>query len=317
MKIHLGYVAIALRLENCSPSKTVTLKNLNRIEGHSNQINRLGRIARENLTNTLRILKANAHDQIEVYRFTSRLIPLCTHPQFLDWDYITDLKDEFAEIGAFVKAHQMRVSLHPDHFTLLNSPHPDVQNASRLDLDYHCKIIETMGLGEDVKLVLHVGGKYDDKTEALIRFKRQFSELQAGIRNRIVIENDDRCYDTGEVLHLARELSIPMVLDFHHHRLLNRGEDISELLPDIFHTWKGTRPKIHISSPKNREDPRTHADFIEVNTAIELLNAAGPYRQDFDLMIEAKQKDLALFKLGKDLAAHGYKLNSPGEIEIS
>ncbi|HEX3044812.1 MAG TPA: UV damage endonuclease UvsE, partial [Bacillota bacterium] len=91
MKIRLGYVAIALRLENCSPSKTVTLKNLNRIEGHSNQINRLSRIARENLTNTLRILKANAYDQIEVYRFTSRLIPLCTHPQFLDWDYIADL----------------------------------------------------------------------------------------------------------------------------------------------------------------------------------------------------------------------------------
>lgn len=316
MKIRLGYVAIALRLENCSPSKTITLKNINRIEGHSNQRNRLLRTARENLINTLRILKANAYDHIQVYRFTSRLIPLCTHPQFRDWNYIVDLKDEFEEIGSFVREHQMRVSLHPDHFTLLNSPHPDVQKASRLDLEYHYKIIEAMDLGKEVKFVIHAGGKYEDKALALKRFKAQFKGLPQGIQNRIVIENDDRCYNATEVLHLAQELSIPMVLDIHHHQILNQGEDIFGLLPDVFRTWKGALPKIHISSPKSPDVPRTHADFIEIKTAIEFLNNARNYGQDFDLMIEAKQKDLALFKLGQDLAANGVKLNTNGEIEL-
>ncbi len=317
MKIRLGYVAIALRLENCSPSKTVTLKNINRIEGYSNQINRLIRITRENLENTLRILKANAYDDIKVYRFTSRLVPLCTHPQFHGWDYTADLKNAFEEIGSFVNKHQMRASLHPDHFTLLNSPHPEVQKASRIDLEYHLRIIEAMRLGEEVKLVMHVGGKYEDKQLALNRFKTQFKELPAGIQNRIVIENDDRCYNAAEVLHLAQELSIPMVLDIHHHQILNQGEEISDLLPEIFLTWKGALPKVHISSPKGPADPRTHADFIEVNTAIDFLTAARSSRQDFDLMIEAKQKDLALFKLGKELVTHGYQLKTTGEIELS
>ncbi len=317
MRIRLGYVAIALRLENCSPSKTVTLKNINRIEGYSNQINRLIRIARENLESTLRILKANAYDDIKVYRFTSKLVPLCTHPQFHGWDYIADLKDAFEEIGSFVKRHQMRVSLHPDHFTLLNSPHLDVQKASRIDLEYHSRIIEAMKLGEEVKLVMHAGGKYEDKKLALTRFKTQFKELPAGIRNRIVIENDDRCYNAAEVLHLAQELSIPMVMDIHHHQILNQGEEISELIPEIFLTWKGALPKIHISSPKGPDDPRTHADFIEVDRAMDFLNIARSSRQDFDLMIEAKQKDLALFKLGKDLATHQYQLENNGEIELN
>lgn len=317
LRIRLGYVAIALRLENCSPSKTVTVKNINKIEDFSSQKNRLIRIARENLTNTLRILKANAYDHIEVYRFTSKLIPLCTHPQFQDWDYVADLKDEFEAVGAFIKEHPMRVSLHPDHFTLLNSPHPEVQKASRVDLDYHNNIVKAMKLGEEVKLVMHIGGKYEDKALALSRFKSQFKELPLEIQNRIVIENDDRCFNAAEVLRLAQELSLPMVLDVHHHQILNHGEDIAQLLPAVFSTWKDVPPKLHISSPKSPADPRTHADFIEVDAAIRLLESARSFSQNFDLMIEAKQKDLALFKLGKDLAAKGYKLNTHGEIELT
>jgi UV DNA damage endonuclease len=316
MKVRLGYVAIALRLENCSPSKTVTVKTINQIDDSLDQKNRLIRIARENLANTLRILKANYYDNISVYRFTSKLIPLCTHPQFLSWDYISDLKDEFEQIGAFVKEHGMRVSLHPDHFTLLNSPKPEVQQASLCDLEYHRHVLEAMKLSTDAKLVMHVGGKYENKTLAIERFKTQFTSLPTELRSRIVLENDDRCFTAAEVLRLAKEIAVPMVLDIHHHQILNDGESVSDLLPEIFNTWGKETPKVHISSPKSLKEPRSHADFIEVDSVIRFLKVAQSLKKDFDLMVEAKQKDLALYKLGNDLKEYDFNLPTAGEIEI-
>ncbi len=307
MQIRLGYVANALRLENCSPSRTITLKNIDKIAGSDNQINRLARITGENLANTLRILKANAYDGIRVYRFTSKLVPLCTHPRFENWDYYSSLREDFEKIGRFIKEHQMRVSLHPDHFTLLNSPNPEVHESSLRDLIYHHTVLETMELGPEAKLVIHVGGKYEDKNRAIERFKHQFEQLPAAIKKRLVLENDDRCFTALEVLQLTRNIGIPMVVDIHHHQILNHGENTETLLPEIFETWGEERPKVHISSPKSNTDPRHHADYIEADQATAFLNVSRSFGRDFDMMIEAKQKDLALFKLVRDLKDRGFQ----------
>ncbi|MGE5557382.1 MAG: hypothetical protein ACM3WV_02080 [Bacillota bacterium] len=129
MQVRLGYVANALRFENCSPSRTITLAHLKKIGGSREQAGRLETIARENLRNTLRILKGNIYDGIHIYRLTSKLVPFCTHPAYLFWDWSAALKEDLAEVGAFVRKQRLRVSLHPDHFTLLNSPHPAVNEA--------------------------------------------------------------------------------------------------------------------------------------------------------------------------------------------
>lgn len=118
MKIRLGYVANALRLSDCSPSRTTTLKQINKLATDSDRVSCLTTISRHNLENTIRILQANHYDQIFVYRFSSKLIPFCTHPDFSFWDYTHSLQEKLRAIGHFVKTHQMRVSLHPDHFTL-------------------------------------------------------------------------------------------------------------------------------------------------------------------------------------------------------
>lgn len=316
MRIRLGYVAMALRLQDCSPSKTVTLKNLNKIPDYQDQVGRLARIARENLANTLRILKANYYDGIMFYRFTSRLIPLCTHPQFLEWNYRAELAEEFKAIGDFVKEHGMRVGLHPDHFTLLNSPKPEVQEASVRDLDYHLNLLEGMGLERTAKLVIHVGGKYQDRSLALERFKEQFKALPEKVRERLILENDDRCFTAAEVLKLAKEIGVPMVVDIHHHQILNNGEEIRAMLPEIFAAWGGETPKVHLSSPRSEKDQRSHADYIETGSAVTFINLARELDRDFDIMLEAKQKDLALLKLAEELKKRGFKLPTNGEIII-
>lgn len=307
---------MALRLADCSPSQTVTLKTLTKIPQPEDQINRLIRISQRNLENTRRILRANAYDGIMVYRFTSKLIPLCTHPHLAAWDYLTDLGDDLRATGAVARDNGMRVSLHPDHFTLLNSPSPAVQAASLRDLEYHANVLDAMKIDETGVCVIHVGGKYDGKEAALERFKAQFRALPERIRARLVVENDDRCFTAAEVLSLCQELDIPMVLDLHHHQIFNHGETLADLLPSVWRTWKTGLPKLHVSSPKSPTAPRSHADYVDAAAVGSFLRLAKDYLVDCDLMIEAKGKDLALFKLGADLASQGFVLATPGEIKL-
>ncbi|HWI54665.1 MAG TPA: UV DNA damage repair endonuclease UvsE, partial [Desulfobacteria bacterium] len=205
MRVRLGYVAMSLLLENCSPSKTITVKNLGKIEGREDRINRLRRITAENLQNCLRLLYHNAAHHVHVFRITSRLVPLATHPETEGWDYCADFEAELAKLGTVVRENQMRVSSHPDHFTLINSPRPEVLEASLRDLEYHQKVFDAMGLS-DAQMVIHVGGLYGSRTTSIQRFKDNFPTLTPAVRQRIILENDDKSFKAADVLEICTDL---------------------------------------------------------------------------------------------------------------
>ena len=304
MIFRLGFVAMTLDLENCSPSGTVTYATYKNLKDENARKIRLARVARCNLENTLRILKNNAAQNIEVYRLTSKLIPLATHNELFGWGYSEEFHDEFKRIGEYIKANNFRVSAHPDHFTLLNSVKSEVLEASIRDLDYHVRMFEAMGLDDyRYKLVLHVGGMYGNKQEAIERFKTNFLNLPDRIRKRIILENDDKSFTVADVLGICEELNIPMVLDVHHHNCANNGELIEEFLPRIFNTWNQEvyPPKLHFSSPKSIKEYRSHADYIDYSEFVSFLNTAKVFNKDIDFMLECKMKDIALLELSEKL----------------
>lgn len=317
MLVRLGYVAMSVQLENCSPSKTVTVKNLMKIEDQEARISRLGKIAAENLQNCLRLLYYNIAHDIKVFRLTSRLFPLVTHPIAQDWDYTADLGELLSKIGQIARENQMRISSHPDHFTLINSPKPEVLEASLRDLDYHEKVFQAMGL-EDAQMVMHIGGLYGSKEPSIQRFKENFhTHLPQTIKNRLLLENDDKSFNAQDVLAICQELHVPMVLDVHHHDCLNSGDPIGDLLPQVFATWHGKLPKVHFSSPRDEKNCRAHADEIDLTKFQTFLFTARELNQDFDVMIEAKNKDLALFTLMKQLVdVKGVKMIDQATIEV-
>lgn len=320
MRIRLGYVAMTLNLEKCSPSGTVTATAFGKLTDEEAKLYRLRKITRENLQNTLRILKYNKAMDISVYRFTSKLVPLATHPMIEHWDYVADFKKEFREIGDFVKENNFRVSAHPDHFTLINSPNEKVIEESIKDLDYHVKIFEAMGLEDySYKLVLHIGGLYKDKKTSIERFKDNYAKLPDRIRKRIMLENDDKSYTAYDVLEICRTLDAPMVMDIHHHSCVNNGEPLEGLLEGAFDTWNNEKlkPKIHFSSPKSEKQYRNHADFIDPTDFKEFLDTAARLGRDFDVMLEAKSKDSALLKLSEELKEiGGIRSISNSEFEV-
>ncbi len=317
MQVRFGYVAIALNIAQGSPNKTVTVKNLEKIVDPKERINKLRRLTYENLTNTLRILRYNFAHAIAVYRLTSKLVPLATHPIAGGWCYQDEFVTEWQAIGNYVKDHNLRISAHPDHYTLLNSPKADVLSAALQDLDYHVTMLEAMNLPSEPQLVIHVGGLYKEKSSALARFITQFLQLPDRIRLRLMLENDDKIYTAADVLSLCQTVGCPMVLDIHHHSCNNSGENLADLWPAIIKTWNNAIPKIHVSSPKSNTQMRNHADNIRLSDFLPFLLLSKEWQQDFDVMIEAKNKDQALFLLMDELEQiPGIKRIAPAVIEL-
>ncbi|MDW7650867.1 MAG: UV DNA damage repair endonuclease UvsE [Bacillota bacterium] len=308
MHVRFGFVAMSVTLEKASPSKSVTLKMYREITQKDPKaaLEKIIRTARENLNNTLRLLRHCKANQVSMYRFSSKLIPLATHPELKEWNYVKDLQSELAEIGRFIRENGMRVSFHPDHYTLINSPKDEVFVSSINDLAHHCRLLQAMGLDERARLVIHVGGGYNDKENSLERFIENWARVPRGIAKRITLENDDKTFTANETLNLCEKLQLPMVLDIHHFQCNHEeGSALEQLYPRFAATWQGTElpPKAHVSSPKDNINYRSHHDYVDADRVYAFLRMARQYTHTLDVMVEAKQKDEAMFRLVRDISA--------------
>ncbi|EFM10267.1 UV-endonuclease UvdE [Paenibacillus curdlanolyticus YK9] len=277
MIVRFGFVAMSMLLENASPSKTMTFASFSKLEDREAGLRKLERIAEENLTNTLRMLKHCRGNGIQVYRFSSKLIPLATHDALADWNPFPALADKFAEIGAFVRDNNMRVSFHPDHFCVFSTPRPEVLAKSREDVDYHVRMLEAMGLNEAFKNNIHVGGAYGNKEVSGARFIQQFGETDARYRNRISLENDDKTFNVRETLGIAEAVGVPMVLDIHHHAVNDGGESDrslhGDLWPRIVRTWEQENMRL-AEAGANQGHAITDGDAAGTDDACIMLDAA-------------------------------------------
>lgn len=300
MKIRLGYVALPVTI-NITASKTLTLTNYKKLGVKRGEEKRCI-LLEENLENFLEILKYNQSNNIHFYRMTSHLVPLLTYPNSYN-NILKKYKNKFVVIGEFIKKNNMRVDMHPDQFLVLNSMNPNVVESTILSLEYYDSLMKLLNLNTNI--ILHIGSSQEGKIKAMKRFEDNFNKLNKSIKNKIAIENDDKVFNIRNTLTLAKKLNIPMVLDYHHFLVNKNNEKIENFIIDIFATWK-TVPKIHFSSPKSKKEKRSHHDYIDSNTFIDFIERIKFCNIDFDVMIEAKQKDEALFRLVRELK---YKTN--------
>lgn len=303
MKIRFGYVASALGLWDASPSKALTFARYSALS-KSERMDKLKSVTAQNLQHTKRILYYNIAHEIELYRFSSSLVPLATHPEVM-WDFVTPFKAEWEELGHLIDQFGLRPSFHPNQFTLFTSPREEVTMNAVRDMEYHFKMLDVMNALERGIINIHIGGAYGDKESALGRFHQNIKKLPANIKKHMTLENDDKTYDVEETLITCEKENIPMILDYHHY-LANKGEvELSSYLSRIFNTWNSSSaiPKVHLSSPKSNQAYRSHADFISLEYILPFLKMAKELDRDFDIMIEAKQKNLAMLKLIEEIAA--------------
>jgi len=258
---------------------------------------KLTEVTAHNLAALERMIDYNRKNNIQLFRISSDLIPFGSSPvnALHWWDIHTEA---FQHIGAKIRKSGMRVSFHPGQYTVLNSPDEDVVARAILDLAYQAKMLECLGVDNQHKIVLHVGGIYGDKKEALQRFEQNFRRLPEAVRNRLIIENDDRLYNIEEVLGLAHRLQIPAVYDNLHHAINppKSGGTDQYWIAEAKKTWKAAdgNQKIHYSQQAPGKRPGAHTDTIELKTFLTFHEQLED--KQIDIMLEVKDKNLSAIK---------------------
>ena len=259
---------------------------------------------------------------ISMYRMSSDIAPYATHPDMPQFH--TMVRDSAAELRAFgarARGLDIRLSFHPSQFVILNSPDPELVRKSIWDLASQAEMLDLMELGDDAVLVIHVGGTYEARQASAARWVETWKTLPAHVRRRLVLEHDDLRFSAADTLWIHEHTGVRLVFDFQHHWCLNPdGLALRSTVERMLRTWPAdVRPKLHFSSPRTemreqvRVDRKTrkkkvthvapvwtgHADFcnpFEFATFLRELEGL-----EFDVMLEAKAKDLALVRLRPDL----------------
>lgn len=254
-----------------------------------------------------------------MFRISSDIFPAYTHLEYA-WVYIDpvmqDLMErELARCGELARNHNIRLSFHPGQFCVLASDNPGVVENSVYEFEYHVDIIRMMGYAkefQDFKCNVHIGGKRGPQG-----IKDAVKLLSTEAQRVLTIENAEFSWGLDASLELVDTCAL--VLDIHHHWIMS-GEYIQ---PDdkridlIKQSWRGVRPVIHYSlsredvlvdhdpdiqpdihallkSGYTRAKLRAHSDYYW-NTASN--NWALKFNKDFDIMCEAKEKNLAVQSL--------------------
>ena len=294
MKIRLGYACLPVTIDETS-SKTLTYTHYKKLKENGDK--RLDEIIKSNFKSLENILKYNIKNDIVFFRMTSNLIPLFSHPD-VKYEVFERYKDYFKKIGKIIKDNNLRVDMHPSAYVVLNSTQESVVTSTINILKFYQKMYEYMDYNSH--LVLHVGSKANGKKESIKRFIDNFNTLDDKVKKLIVLENDDKSFNIRNVLSICNKLNIPMVLDYHHFKINKNNEKIEDYIEKIFDTWDSV-PKIHFSSPKDKKNKRSHNDYIDSDDFIDFLERIKFTNRDFDVMIEAKKKDEALFRLIREL----------------
>ena len=277
------------------------------------------RVSLRYLDKILDHLEAN---DIRMYRMSSDLAPYVTHPDMPQFHgMIEESVDELKAIGKRARKLGLRLSFHPSQFIVLNSPDPVLVQKSVADLAAQTQMLDLMELGPEAVVVVHAGGTYGDTDAGCARWAETYKLLSPAIRRRLVLENDDLRYSAADVLKIHKATGVPLIFDHQHFWCHNPEQlELRETVERFLATWpKGVRPKIHFSSPRTelRELKRKvrgsrkkklvlqppvwtgHADFCQPFEFIAFMRLLDGL--EFDVMLEAKSKDLALLRLRRDL----------------
>lgn len=283
----IGYACLTIGVPNTN-YKTCILKNAT----EENLLN----ILEHNLNVLENMIHYNMENNIKLFRISSSIIPFGSSPanKLGWWDIFSD---KFNSIGEKIKASGMRVSMHPGQYTVLNSPTADVVDRAIEDLNYHNRFLDSLNVDKSNKIILHIGGVYNDKDGAIIRFIENYKRLSQGVKNRLVIENDDKCYNIGEVLYIGSKLDIPVVYDNLHNKILpyDTSKDDLYWISRVNKTWKRDHglQKIHYSQQDPDKKPGAHSTTIR---ASEFMKFVEGLDRDLDIMLEVKDKNLSAVK---------------------
>lgn len=285
--MNIGYACLTEGVLN-TRLKTCNLKNATP--------ERLKSVIQSNLDSLENMIEYNIKNRIKLLRISSDIVPFGSHPiNTLPWWDI--FANRLKEIGDKAKSNGIRLTMHPGQYTVLNSPSLDVVERAVKELQYHARFLDAMNLNSESKMILHIGGVYGDKKSAIQRFIKQYRLLDENIKNRLVIENDDKQYNISDVLSIGESEGIPVVFDNLHNEL-NSSDLHSEFewISLCKKTWKPKdgHQKIHYSQQAANKRNGSHSETIDVEKFLNFYKNIPD--SNTDIMLEVKDKNLSAVK---------------------
>ncbi|MEJ8803112.1 UV DNA damage repair endonuclease UvsE [Pontibacter sp. H249] len=292
----IGYPCINESLD-CTSARTF------RLASYSEE--RLIQTVEQNLACLRRILEYNVQHGLMFFRLSSGLVPFASH-EINQYNWQEHFKMTFRRLGNYIKSNNMRISMHPDQFVVLNSPNEQTVKNSIAELVYQGSILDMMGLDSTAKLQIHGGGAYGDKPSALSRFAEVYhTQLPDAVKARLCVENDDRTYSLRDCLYLHELTGMPIIFDNLHHECVNNGEPMREAVEMAATTWHPEKDGILMmdySSQALGERKGKHTQSIHEQLFHDFM--AETEGLDMDVMLEIKDKEesaLKALKLAKEM----------------
>lgn len=331
--VRIGYACINLNLKpkKITTNKTCRLATIDKYPTSADKFNFLVNKSMENLKHLKIVIQWHIDNGHLFYRLSSDMFPHISSPELdkrLDSEHLQQYrslafaKDIIGEIGLLAYNNNIRLTMHPGQYNQLGSPTQSVVDKTFVDLAWQAQIFEVMeeaiyqatGISNalpESTLCIHGGGVYNNKNGAIARWIENFRRMPLYVQKRIALENCEKGYCVDDLLPTCNVLGIPLIFDFFHYICYDHyhpketQRSISELMPEILQTWKtrscanvyhNTRPKFHLSDQAiGNSCVGAHSDYVESvpDELLQLHQTGVP----FDIMIEAKQKDLAMLQI--------------------
>jgi UV DNA damage endonuclease len=255
------------------------------------------KIAEVNLSALETMIDYNINNGINLFRISSDIIPFGSHSvNNIKWQ--DEFSETFLRIGKKIRSSDIRVSMHPGQYTVLNSPDSRVLENAINELKYHGAFLDALGMDSRCKIILHIGGVYGDKGKASKTFIRNYFNLPQSLKNRLIIENDDKNYNIQDVLKISKETGAPVVFDNLHNQINSAEETHMEFewIELCEKTWEADdgKQKIHYSQQKEGALLGSHSTNIDIDLFSEFYQ--NLHNKDIDIMLEVKDKNLSAVK---------------------
>ena len=302
--MNLGYACMNMTLSGLPKSKRITTnRGMIKRTFMAKGLTYASELSLQNCKDLLKILEWNEANDIKFYRISSNIFPWASEYNLQQLPDYEEIAKTLAKAGQYATQVGQRLTFHPGPFNKLAAKDENIVQNTITDLEHHSEIFDLMGFQPSYynKINIHIGAAYDDKRETAYRFCKNFNRLSDNLKKRLTVENDDKLslYTTRELYtHMFLDIGWPIVFDFHHHALHPGSLRVDEALDYAMETWDTVTPVCHLSESRREEQqndclPQAHSDYV--------YTPIKTHGHNFDLMIEAKAKELALLKYRKIL----------------
>ena len=313
MNIRIGYACLNMTLRGDKTPTRISVGEPNKIPIFSNRscirktiekkgMDYLKDLCKKNVQDIPSILEWNEKHGIKFYRLSSMMLPHFTDPEVerFSMDF---LKEDFKKIREVADKYGHRLTFHPGQYNVVGTPDEKTFQQTCLDLKYHADVLDLMELDQNSVIVVHGGGVYGDKAKTIQRWCSQYHRLPENVKQRLVIENCEKCFSIKDCLKIAIKVNIPVVFDTHHFACYKQLHPNETFHPPEFYIkhvlpfWKrrNIKPKCHISEQGSGRTGH-HSDYVETIPNY-ILEIPSRYNTSIDIMIEAKMKELSIQKL--------------------